>query len=183
MTGNTVEINVKETELGYPEAVVAIKREAPACKKGEAETAARRQLEKVRELALAMQARAVMLVRDPSFQTCTLSTVGGAVTLGACGGAFGLASGVVVGAGAGLVPAIFTFGLSVPAGAMVGGGAGLCLGGVAGASAGGTAGLGCYKYRVEIRDGLIFVRAKACSASERRSTAPSPSCGSGPGTP
>lgn len=44
--------------------------------------------------------KAVVLFRDPQFQTCTIVTAGGAMTLGTVGGAFGLASGVVMGSSA-----------------------------------------------------------------------------------
>merc|ERR1712080_734990 len=70
----------------------------------------------------------VTRVKDPQFQTLTIHTASGAVTLGCAGGAFGLASGIVTGAAAGIVPALFTFGLSIPAGAALGGGTGLFLG-------------------------------------------------------
>merc|ERR1719359_2754195 len=63
------------------------------------------------------QGRAVVLVKDPQFRTVTISTAGGAVILGPVGGAFGTAAGVVLGAGAGVIPALFTFGLSIPIGA------------------------------------------------------------------
>merc|ERR1712056_127228 len=53
-----------------------------------------------------------------------MGAVGGMV----CGGAAGALVGVV--------PALFTFGLSIPIGAVVGGGAGLFLGGAAGTSVG-----------------------------------------------
>eukprot|EP00927_Polykrikos_kofoidii_P077198 TRINITY_DN74168_c0_g1_i1.p1 TRINITY_DN74168_c0_g1~~TRINITY_DN74168_c0_g1_i1.p1 ORF type:complete len:435 (-),score=70.56 TRINITY_DN74168_c0_g1_i1:237-1541(-) len=54
----------------------------------------------------------------------------------AVGGAGGMVAGSTLGAICGLVPAVFTFGLSVPLGAIVGGGTGFCLGSVCGGAAG-----------------------------------------------
>merc|ERR1712100_450883 len=88
------------------------------------------------------------------------------------GGAFGTACGVVVGSAAGLIPALFTFGLSIPAGAVVGGAGGLCVGSSSGALVGGAAGFGGYKYRVEIKNGVIVVKRKAQAAvDETKKTA------------
>lgn len=122
--------------------------------------------EKATTTAVELKDQTVALVKNPDFQTCTLTTAGGVITLGGAGGAFGLASGMVVGGAAGVVPAIFTFGLSIPVGATLGGGGGLCLGGLMGGTAGGAAGLGAYKYRVELKDGLIFVKRKALTTAE-----------------
>merc|ERR1712032_1742378 len=73
------------------------------------------------------------------------------------------------GAVVGLVPALFTFGLSIPLCAMIGGGAGLCagttLGATCGAVGGGAVGYGSYGNRVAIREtvnrGVAFVKARA----------------------
>jgi len=105
--------------------------------------------------------KAVVLVRNPRFQSYTIATAGGAITFGSAGGAFGLASGIVVGSAAGVVPALFTFGLSIPAGAVIGGIGGLCTGTLIGSTAGGIGGFTTYKYRVEIKDGLMVVKVKA----------------------
>jgi len=48
------------------------------------------------------------------------------------GGAVGLFTGGALGAGLGLIPAIFTFGLSIPVGAFIGGYLGLSMGAIAG---------------------------------------------------
>jgi len=81
---------------------------------------------------------------DPKARAAAAGAAGGAVALGSTGGAVGMVSGSIVGAAAGIVPAIFTFGLSIPIGAMIGGGAGLCVGtavgGTTGLVAGGAAG-------------------------------------------
>jgi len=92
--------------------------------------------------------KAVVLLRNPQFQTCTLATGGGAIILGAVGGAFGLASGVVVGSAAGVVPALFTFGLSIPAGAAIDGIGGLFGGTLLGGTSGSITGFNTYKYRI-----------------------------------
>lgn len=107
-----------------------------------------------------MQDRGVVLIRDPQFQTVTITTASGAVTFGAVGGAFGGASGIVVGSSAGLLPALFTFGLSIPAGAALGGAIGTFLGSAAGSTAGGLAGFTAFKYRAEIRENVLIVKVK-----------------------
>eukprot|EP00929_Paragymnodinium_shiwhaense_P094573 TRINITY_DN5521_c0_g1_i1.p1 TRINITY_DN5521_c0_g1~~TRINITY_DN5521_c0_g1_i1.p1 ORF type:complete len:394 (+),score=91.59 TRINITY_DN5521_c0_g1_i1:61-1242(+) len=105
------------------------------------------------------------ILKHPDFRGLTICTAGGAVTLGAVGGAFGTACGIVVGSAAGLIPALFTLGLSIPAGAVVGGAGGSCLGSTSGACLGGAAGFGGYRYRVEIKDGVIFVKRRAQDAT------------------
>merc|ERR1712046_374223 len=74
--------------------------------------------------------------------------------VGAGGGLMGLTAGAGVGAAVGVVPAIFTFGLSIPVGAFIGGTFGLCAGTVVGGSAGlvggGAAGYYGYERRDEI---------------------------------
>merc|ERR1712014_544748 len=73
---------------------------------------------------------------------------GGSVTVGAAGGGLGLLAGGAAGAAVGLVPALFTFGLSIPVCAAIGGGAGACLGTAAGGTTGfvggGAVGYGAY---------------------------------------
>lgn len=85
--------------------------------------------------------------------TCASATTGG-VVLGTGGGVAGLATGAITGAAVGVIPALFTFGLSIPLGAMIGGTAGLCVGtavgGTTGVVAGGTVGYGAYAKRLEI---------------------------------
>jgi hypothetical protein len=109
------------------------------------------------------------LAADPKAQATAAGAAGGAVTLGATGGAVGLASGTVIGAAVGVVPALFTFGLSIPIGAMIGGGAGMCVGtavgGTTGLVAGGAAG---YK-KDEISSGAKKAVAQAadCATSAK----------------
>eukprot|EP00929_Paragymnodinium_shiwhaense_P030092 TRINITY_DN17110_c0_g1_i1.p2 TRINITY_DN17110_c0_g1~~TRINITY_DN17110_c0_g1_i1.p2 ORF type:complete len:333 (+),score=107.42 TRINITY_DN17110_c0_g1_i1:74-1072(+) len=117
------------------------------------------------ELAAKAKATYLSIVKHPDFKNLTISTTGGAITLGAVGGTFGTACGVVVGSAAGLIPALLTFGLSIPAGAVVGGAGGMCVGSGTGAVVGGSAGFGGYKYRVEIKDGVVFVKKKALTTA------------------
>lgn len=85
------------------------------------------------------------------------SAAGGAVLGGASGGAVGLASGGLVGAACGMPLAIFTFGLSIPVGAVIGGSVGACtgvtVGGAAGAVGGSAAGYG-FEHRAQIKTGV-----------------------------
>merc|ERR1719316_413785 len=93
----------------------------------------------------------VALVKNPEFQCRSLATAGGTIVVGSVGGAFGCASGIVMGSAAGVVPALFTFGLSIPAGGAIGGIGGLCAGTLVGSTSGGIGGFTVYKYRVEIK--------------------------------
>mmetsp|Transcript_124836 Transcript_124836/g.195606 ORF Transcript_124836/g.195606 Transcript_124836/m.195606 type:complete len:359 (-) Transcript_124836:209-1285(-) len=110
----------------------------------------------------ATKTQTLALINNPHFQTVCISTSAGAIVLGSAGGAFGCASGVVLGGAAGIVPALITFGLSIPAGAALGGSMGLCTGALVGASVGaigsGAAGHAGYKYRVQIKDNFIFIQ-------------------------
>jgi len=74
--------------------------------------------------------------RTGSIRSAAVPAVAGAVVLGSVGGASGSAVGGLIGAGLGVVPAIFTFGLSIPISAALGSGVGLCLGTVTGSSVG-----------------------------------------------
>jgi len=98
------------------------------------------------------------------------SAATGAVLLGTGGGAAGLVAGGAAGAAAGLPLALFTFGLSIPVGAMIGGGAGACVGasagGAAGAIGGGAVGY-TYDHRAQIKDGIDSVAARASSLRSR----------------
>jgi len=98
------------------------------------------------------------------------TAMGGAVMLGAGGGAAGGVVGGIGGAIAGLPFAFFTFGLSIPVGAVVGGGSGVCIGaatgGAAGAMGGSVAGYG-YGHRAEIKTGMDGVVKQATVASDK----------------
>lgn len=85
------------------------------------------------------QATATFLRETAGDRRVQVSAAGaglGAASLGTAGAASGACVGGAVGALAGVVPAIFTFGLSIPIGAALGGSAGLVLGGTAGSTTG-----------------------------------------------
>lgn len=88
------------------------------------------------------------VVSDPRAKVTAASAVGGAVAVGTTGGSVGLVSGGLLGAACGLVPAVFTFGLSIPVGAAIGStvglGVGATLGGTSGFVGGGTLGYKIY---------------------------------------
>eukprot|EP00933_Yihiella_yeosuensis_P020910 TRINITY_DN16681_c0_g1_i2.p1 TRINITY_DN16681_c0_g1~~TRINITY_DN16681_c0_g1_i2.p1 ORF type:complete len:383 (-),score=107.81 TRINITY_DN16681_c0_g1_i2:269-1417(-) len=81
-----------------------------------------------------------------TFKATKLGAAGGGAAGGAGGGIIGGISGGAIGAAVGVIPALFTFGLSIPVGAVIGSGAGLLsgavVGGTAGAVGGGAAGYG-----------------------------------------
>jgi len=87
------------------------------------------------------------------------SVVAGAVVGGTTTGAFG----IVVGAAVGIVPAIFTFGLSIPVGAAVGLCVGTTVGGSAGAVGGGALGYGGFTHRKAISEGIESSRSQVSS--------------------
>jgi len=99
----------------------------------------------------------IQVVKDPKAQATAAGATVGGVVLGGAGGVIGLASGVLAGSIVGVVPALFTFGLSIPVFAIVGGGAGLCVGtavgGTTGTVGGGAAGYGVYGKRAELAEG------------------------------
>jgi len=115
----------------------------------------------------ARSARTAKVVREqakePLVQVTAASAVGGAAVLGTGGAATGLFMGGAAGAAIGIVPALFTFGLSIPVGAVIGGSCGLCLGGAVGGTSGfvggGTTAYGAYTKRSEIRS--LFARVDA----------------------
>lgn len=88
------------------------------------------------------------LATSPRVQVTAVSAAGGAVALGTGGGIAGLAAGSTAGAAWGCVPALLTFGLSVPISAAVGGVTGLCAGAAIGSCSGFVGGgvVGCTAY-------------------------------------
>jgi len=100
--------------------------------------------------------KASAFAKDGHVRATALGVAGGMTTLGSTGAATGLCAGTAVGAAVGVVPALFTFGLSIPVGAVLGGGAGLfmgtAVGATAGAVSGGAAGYGAYAKRGEIQE-------------------------------
>jgi len=111
------------------------------------------------------------LATDRGTHVVVLSAGGGALVLGCAGGVVGTCGGATAGAIAGVVPALLTFGLSLPAGAVVGGGVGGCLGAAAGVLSGfvggGTSGGVAYRYRAELRDGVVHIKVKTLCAKAK----------------
>merc|ERR1712087_36023 len=105
-------------------------------------------------------------VSDRSVQATAAGSISGSAALAASGGATGLATGTMVGAACGLIPAVFTFGLSIPIGAAIGGSTGLVAGSVAGGAVGfvggGVAGRTAHTHREQIGDRMTAVADKAC---------------------
>eukprot|EP00411_Alexandrium_monilatum_P001093 CAMPEP_0175199984 /NCGR_PEP_ID=MMETSP0093-20121207/9309_1 /TAXON_ID=311494 /ORGANISM="Alexandrium monilatum, Strain CCMP3105" /LENGTH=318 /DNA_ID=CAMNT_0016492995 /DNA_START=102 /DNA_END=1058 /DNA_ORIENTATION=- len=121
---------------------------------------------KAHEVGAAAQAVAT----DRKFQATAVSAASGAVALSTTGGATGLVAGGALGAAVGAVPALFTFGLSIPIGAAIGSGAGLmvgtAVGGTVGAVGGGAAGYGVCSKEEDIGKCADLVKTKATEATE-----------------
>lgn len=120
--------------------------------------------ETVKTMGLTKYATAKKFLSKPEAKVTGLAAAGGAATLGAGGGLMGLTAGAGVGAAVGIVPAIFTFGLSIPIGAFMGGAFGLCagtaLGGSAGLVGGGAAGYYGYAHQEDIKGAALGFKAK-----------------------
>merc|ERR1712226_1660309 len=135
----------------------------------------------------------VQVAKDPKNQATAAGATVGGVAFGGAGGAIGLATGAVAGGVVGIVPALFTFGLSIPVFAVVGGSAGLCIGtvvgGTTGAVGGGAVGCGAYGKRSEIAEGArkcrtytteklgevqAFVKMKTTAAKDAPTKSPAP---------
>merc|ERR1719491_2427 len=101
------------------------------------------------DIAKAKSSDALSFATTTKVGVTSSSAVAGAIVGGAGTGA----AGTLVGAAVGIVPAIFTFGLSIPAGAMVGLCVGTTVGASAGAVGGGLAGYGGFTHRKTITDG------------------------------
>lgn len=107
---------------------------------------------------------------------CTQVTVAsaavGAAALGTAGATGGALAGGAAGMAIGLVPALFTFGLSIPVGAVIGGGIGLCggaaTGGCAGLAGGASLGYGGYKLRGKPAQALTLARKMIASRGTLR---------------
>lgn len=128
------------------------------------------QLEKAKIAANSLLLRGGVMVKEPRMHATSVSAAAGAIALGAVGGAMGAVSGAGMGMATGVVGAPFTLGLSIPIGGVVGGGAGLCAGTAVGSGAGavaaGATGYAVYAYRVQIKDGVMHVRAKVSDGTE-----------------
>lgn len=148
---------------------VALKNKAEVARKAAAKTAQRTRAKSV-ELAEATG----KVVKTKSFQATAASATGGAAMFGFGGGATGLVAGGAAGALAGVPLAFFTFGLSIPVGAFLGGGTGLAVGAAAGAGVGavggGAAGYGAYTKSDEIKGAAKYVATKAGDGAELAKT-------------
>jgi len=163
--------SLKEKGLkSYSGEIAAATRARAAMAMTDAKTLAQAKVDLTRSKAVKLKAATGELVANKSFQATAASATGGATVLGAGGGAAGLVAGGTAGALAGLPLALLTFGLSVPAGAVFGGGAGLAMGAAAGASigaiGGGAAGFGAYSKRDDIHGAASLVGSKVgdCAA-------------------
>merc|ERR1719499_1428417 len=99
------------------------------------------------------------IAADQTIRVAAASGLGGAVVVGAGGAGAGLLAGGAAGAAIGILPALFTFGLSIPIGAVIGGTCGTVVGaatgGTVGLTGGSAIGYGAYKKRAQIRS-LLF---------------------------
>eukprot|EP00419_Tripos_fusus_P041325 CAMPEP_0172790360 /NCGR_PEP_ID=MMETSP1074-20121228/207926_1 /TAXON_ID=2916 /ORGANISM="Ceratium fusus, Strain PA161109" /LENGTH=326 /DNA_ID=CAMNT_0013627407 /DNA_START=70 /DNA_END=1050 /DNA_ORIENTATION=- len=132
----------------------------------------------VRSKASELGTNAKALALNPAAQATSAGAASGSIAIGAAGGGLGLLAGGTAGAAVGLAPALFTFGLSIPICAAIGGGAGACLGTAAGGTTGlvggGAVGYGAYSAfskREEISkdasETLIELSGMAQSVKER----------------
>merc|ERR1712087_193431 len=129
-------------------------------------TAAMRKTTKAVE---ATKAKTLQVVSDKEVQATAKVAAGGAVVVGTGGAATGFVAGGVIGAAVGVVPAIFTFGLSIPVMAMVGSGIGVSAGSAVGGTTGAVAGAGGYRAytnRELIRSSVASMYGKACSSAK-----------------
>jgi len=115
--------------------------------------------------ALELKTKTATLVEDPQFRTLTMTTAAGTVVFAAMGGAFGLALGMATGSIVGILLALFTFGLSIPIGAVIGGASGFALGVSTGAGVGALASYGTFKYWIDIKNILVYIKLKALDAA------------------
>merc|ERR1719356_917006 len=171
----------KQPKVDEVSAIVQVQQKAAALQKrgGEAYTAVKSKAldvageSKVKAGELADKALAVaktssekarLLAKDRRTQVTAASAGVGGAACGVGGAAAGLVTGGAVGAAAGIPLALFTFGLSIPIGGMLGGGFGLVAGGAAGttvgATAGGALGYGGFTKRAEIRAAILAARTK-----------------------
>mmetsp|Transcript_52728 Transcript_52728/g.123312 ORF Transcript_52728/g.123312 Transcript_52728/m.123312 type:complete len:330 (-) Transcript_52728:300-1289(-) len=128
--------------------------------------------EKAAKVTGAAKAKTIAIVADRTTQVTAASAATGAAALGTAGAVSGLFLGGVAGSALGLIPALFTFGLSIPFGAMVGGTCGFVAGGAAGCTAGGACagavGYGAYtrreKIQANLKELLTFTHTKARKA-------------------
>lgn len=117
--------------------------------------------------------KASELASDQKVQIAAVSAAGASVALGTTGGAMGVLIGSATGAAWGVIPALLTFGLSIPVCATVVGAAGLVTGTTAGGAVGlvggGAVGYGAAALAGEdLRSRVQYVRGKASAALGRQ---------------
>jgi len=104
------------------------------------------------------------LAAEPRVQVAAASGVGGAVVVGTGGAGVGALAGGTVGAAIGIVPAVFTLGLSIPVFGAIGAGCGAVAGGATGGAVGftgaGAMGYHAYAKRAEIRNVISRLQSR-----------------------
>lgn len=112
-----------------------------------------------------LRSQAQVAVKDRNVQVTAAGAVGGAASMGMGGGVAGLTTGAFIGAVMSVPAAFFTFGLSIPIGAAVGGATGLCAGAVTGGAVGlvggGATARSVHRNSDQIKDGASGALNKA----------------------
>merc|ERR1711920_600132 len=161
---------VARSYSGVQTACVAVKSKALDVA-GESKVKACDLADRALTLARAAKEKAKELAKDRRTQVTAASAGLGGAACGAGGATAGLVTGGALGGAVGIPFAFFTLGLSIPVGAMLGGGFGLVAGGAAGttvgATAGGALGYGGFTKRAEIRAAISAVRARMRQATHR----------------
>eukprot|EP00927_Polykrikos_kofoidii_P039566 TRINITY_DN33927_c0_g1_i1.p1 TRINITY_DN33927_c0_g1~~TRINITY_DN33927_c0_g1_i1.p1 ORF type:complete len:442 (+),score=51.78 TRINITY_DN33927_c0_g1_i1:71-1327(+) len=106
---------------------------------------------KVRDIGAASKSSFTVLKSDPGFRVAAVSASAG----GSAGGLVGGVTGALVGATSGIVPALFTFGLSIPIFAVGGFCTGALAGSAVGTVSGGAVGYGGYTLRNKFREAPV----------------------------
>mmetsp|Transcript_13008 Transcript_13008/g.29533 ORF Transcript_13008/g.29533 Transcript_13008/m.29533 type:complete len:357 (-) Transcript_13008:110-1180(-) len=137
----------------------------PACRMKEGAITVHKKSGEAKEATKAAALAAVSSLcdaaKDGRVQVTVLSAGTGAAALGTAGGACGTVIGATTGALLGVLPAVFTFGLSIPVGAILGGGGGLCVGTAAGSVVGFVGGGGAAAAAIAAPGALAHVKDQA----------------------
>merc|ERR1711920_806793 len=154
---------VARSYSGVQTACVAVKSKALDVA-GESKVKACDLADRALTLARASKEKAQELAKDRRTQVTAASAGLGGAACGVGGAAAGLVTGGALGGAAGIPFAFFTLGLSIPVGAMLGGGFGVVAGGAAGttvgATAGGALGYGGFTKRAEIQAAILAARTQ-----------------------
>lgn len=137
-------------------------------------TQAREKAEVTIALAKEKTGAAAALAKAKAGEVFTMTTstrTGVSSAMAVLGGTVGTTAGGICGALAGgafgVVPAVFTFGLSIPVGAGIGLMAGATTGGGAGVVGGGAIGFAGFTYRDEIKRSAEYLRRKSMDSAEQ----------------